>query len=185
MMRRRNIGIVLGIALAGLIALRYRGSPRVAPNHVVEQAQEAGEHIFDLEAEGGPPGGEARVRLRSLPTSGTIVTVIGELNYDPQRLRLKHCDLNPIIPHRQTSPDRELLDTKSLYVSEPTPGVLRALVAGGIDPLPPTSELFTCTFGVRVDAPEGPVAVRAHGDVSSPTFDDRNFAAAGEVVIGN
>jgi hypothetical protein len=183
MVRPRNIAIVIGIVLAGLIALRYRGSQRAPVKQVVEETGEP--PIFALEAEGGPPGGEARVRLRSLPTSGTIVTVIGELHYDPERLRLKHCDLNPIIPHRQTSPDRELLDTKALYVSEPTPGVLRALVAGGVDPLPPTSELFTCTFGVRVDAPHGPVEVSAHGDVSSPTFDDRNFAAAGEVIIGN
>jgi hypothetical protein len=137
-------------------------------------SQSTGQGAFALQSQPAAPG-EARVSLRALAAAGPIVTVISELDYDPARLHMKGCELNAAIGDGKTG--------KALHVAEPSPGVLRAVVAGTLDSLPPTGDIFTCTF--TGSGSSGPVTVRAHGEVSDTTFTDRTFVAEGSVNVGN
>jgi hypothetical protein len=137
-------------------------------------SQNTEQGMFALQSQPAAPG-EARVSLRALPSAGPIVTVISELNYDPARLRMKACELNAAIGDGNNG--------KSLHVAEPSPGVLRAVVAGTLDALPQTGDVFTCTFSASGSS--GSVTVRAHGEVSDTTFVDRTFATEATVNVGN
>jgi hypothetical protein len=157
--------LVIGVAALALVAACSSGENRTS--------QSAGEGMFALQSQAAAAG-EARVSLRALATGGSIVTVISELNYDPTRLRMKACQLSPALGGGNGG--------KTLYVAEPSPGVLRAVVAGTLDALPEPGDVFTCTFSASGSSP---VTVRAHGEVSDTTFQDRTFAAEGTVNVGN
>ncbi len=130
--------------------------------------------IFALQSQAASAG-EAKVSLHTLSSAGTIVTVVSEFNYDAQRLHMKNCQLNPAIGDGQTG--------KALHVAEPSPGVLRAVVAGNLDAIPQPGDVFTCTFSVSGSA--GPVTVQAHGEVSDTTFEDRTFTTQTSINVGN
>jgi hypothetical protein len=161
-----NRHIVIGLAALALLAACSSGEKSTSQNP--EQG------VFALQSQPAAAG-EARVSLRTLAAAGPIVTVISEFNYDPARLHMKTCDLNPAIGDGKTG--------KALNVAEPSPGVLRAVVAGTLDALPQTGDVFTCTFSASGSS--SPVTIRAHGEVSDTTFEDRTFATEGTVNIGN
>jgi hypothetical protein len=114
---------------------------------------------------------ETSVSLKSLAEAGPIVTVVGEINYDAAQLRMKEC---------RTDGERA---GKTLHIKEPVPGTVRAVLAGSLDPLPPSSEVMTCTF--EVTGRSGQTVVRAHGEVADTTFVDRPFALEQTVRIGS
>lgn len=115
--------------------------------------------------------GETSVSLKSLASAGPIVTLVGEINYDTAQLRMKEC---------RTDGDRA---GKTLHVKESVPGTVRAVLAGSLDPLPPSSEVMTCTF--QVTGRSGQTVVRAHGEVADTTYVDRPFALEQTVRIGS
>jgi len=143
-------------------------------NTTSQQSPEAG--IMAVRP-GSASAGEARVSLEALPGGSTAVTVIGELDYDASRLQVKSCELNPAVAHGN-------LGDKTLSFGEPQPGMLRAVVAGNLDPLPPSTDVFTCTFAVPAGT-SGAVTIAAHGEVADASFVDRSFSATGTVTVGN
>jgi hypothetical protein len=138
-------------------------------------AAPSGNGIFSLQSQSAAPGGEARVSLRPSDTAGSIVTVISELDYDTAQMQMKKCELSA--SNASTG--------KALQVAEPSPGVVRAVLAGDLAPVPLGADLITCTFAVPSNAAKGTVAVHAHGEVSDTTFEDRSFTVEGTVVIGD
>jgi hypothetical protein len=158
-----NRHIVIGLAALALLAGCSSGEKTTS--------QSTGQGVFALQSQPAAPG-EARVSLRALPNAGPIVTVISEFNYDPA-LHMKACELNAAIGD----------GGKALHVAEPSPGVLRAVVAGTLDALPQAGDVFTCTFSASGSS--GPVTIRAHGEVSDATFVDRTFATEATVNVGN
>lgn len=139
---------------------------------VSQPSQQGG---FALQAQSAPGAGEQRVTLRALPTAGTIITVVGQLKYDTTRLTMKGCEVS----------SAGAAAGKALNVAEPSPGLVRAVVVGGLKELPDGSDVLTCTFASAPGAPPGPVTVRAEGNVSDMSFVDRPFVAEGTVNIGN
>jgi hypothetical protein len=113
------------------------------------------------------------VALQTLPAASDVVTVVGELNYDTSRLRMKTCTINDAAAAG-----------KSLSFAEPSPGTVRTVVVGNLETLAPSSDLLTCTFSVASDAPDGSVALHVHGEVSNAAFEDRPFSTDGTVMIG-
>ncbi|MFQ5668142.1 MAG: hypothetical protein ACE5I7_17140 [Candidatus Binatia bacterium] len=134
--------------------------------------------VLAVQARGAAPGAEAQVQLKVLPGAGPIVTIVSELNYDPTRLTMQRCSIDPTIGAGTAA-------GKSLHVAEPTPGVIRTVVEGGLAALPAESGVLHCAFTVAPQAGAGPTAVRVHGEVADTTFEDRAFSAEGTVVIGN
>jgi hypothetical protein len=130
---------------------------------------------FALQAQSAPGSGEQRVTLHALSTAGTIITVVGQLNYDTTRLTMKGCEVS----------SAGAAAGKQLNVAEPRPGIVRAVVVGGLQPLPDGSDVLTCTFAPAPGAPAGPVTVHAEGNVSDMSFVDRPFVAEGTVNVGN
>ncbi len=113
-------------------------------------------------------GGKTRVTLRSVATAEAIITLVGQLNYDPSRLSLKGCEIGREIGAGTAS-------GKALHVAEPTLGIVRAVIEGGLRSLPPNVELMICTFAAVPGAPSGPVTVHAEGSVADLSFVDRLF----------
>jgi hypothetical protein len=137
-----------------------------------QQPQQGG---FALQSQSAPAAGERRVTLRALSTAGTIITVVGQLNYDTTRLTMKGCEVS----------SAGAAAGKQLNVAEPSPGLVRTVVVGGLQALPEGSDVLTCTFAPAPGAPAGPVTVRAEGNVSDMSFVDRPFVAEGTVDVGN
>jgi hypothetical protein len=142
-------------------------------NTAVQQAPQPQQGGFALQSESA--GGEAQVTLRSLATAGTVITLVGQLKYDTARLRLKDCAAG-----REIGPAAG----KTLYFKEPIPGVVSAVVEGGLQALPPTTDVLTCTFAAAAGAPGGPATVHAEGNVSDTSFKDRPFVAEATVDVG-
>jgi hypothetical protein len=163
-----TIPIKTGVVLASfaLLAACSSGGGTSAP-----QAQQG---VFGVKAASAAPGGEARVALHTLPSAGSVVTVVGELDYDTSRLRATGCTVNDAAAAG-----------KSLSFAEPSPGMLRTVVVGNLEAIATSSDLLTCTFSVAADAPHGPTVVRVHGDVSDAKFEERPFSVEGTVMIGN
>ena len=161
-MRRAHTLFVLVALLAACSRAANQSQPSTLPSELALQAQPAA------------PGHDTRVSLHAASTAGPIVTLVGELNYDTQRLAMKSCAI-----------DEKTSAGKALHVAEPVPGTVRAVLAGTLDPLPPAAELLVCTFAVAADAPDGPTTVRAHGEVADTTFEDRPFTTEQIVQIGN
>ena len=133
--------------------------------------------LFALQAE-DTSGDDVRVTLHSLPTSGPVVTIISELNYDTARLKVKRCGINPKIGDGTET-------AKVLHFAEPEPGVVRTVVAGTLAELPQAADVLACDFAVQPNAPAGPTIVRVHGQVADTTFEDRDFSAEKTIVISN
>jgi hypothetical protein len=165
---------LVGVLVAGLTALAACSSGSTSTS----SGQKTGQGIFALRAQPAAPGGETQVALHTLDSAGSVVTVISEFDYDAGQLQLKGCVLNPVIANAKPNP-------KALNFAEPSPGVLRAVVAGSLEPLPQASDVFTCTFAVAAGAPSGALNIQAHGDVSNASFEDRTFATNAAVTVGN
>lgn len=131
---------------------------------------------FALRTSAAQPGGEARVTLRS-GAAGPYVTLIGELTYDASRLTFKDCAVDGGIPNTGGAGN-------TLNVFQPQPGLVRAVMAGGLQPLPEATDWFTCRFGVAPGSPSGAAAVRLRGNVADTNFADEMFTADGSVAIG-
>ncbi len=119
--------------------------------------------------------GQTRVTLQAREGAGTIVTLVGQLNYDVSRLSVKGCEIGP-------GPSGA---GKSLSFAEPVPGTVRAVVQGGLQPLPGPTDILSCTFAAVAGAPAGPATVHAEGTVADTTLADRTFSADGTVKLGN
>lgn len=142
-------------------------------NTAVQQAPQQGG--FALQSESA--SGAARVTLHALPAAGTIVTLIGQLNYDTSRLTMTSCEISGQIGAGTAA-------GKTLHFKEPAPGVIRAVVEGGLQALPPAADVLTCTFAAAPGAPAGPVTVRAQGNVADMSLKDRPFVAEATVDVG-
>ena len=161
---KRQIGMLAIVAV--LAACSGNG------NTAVQQAAPQ-QGAFALQAQS--TGGGAQVTLRSLATAGTVITLVGQLKYDTARLQLTDCAAGPEIGAAAG---------KTLHFKEPVPGVVRTVVEGGMQPLPPTTDVLTCTFAAVAGAPSGPASVRAEGNVADMSFVDRPFTAEATVTIG-
>jgi len=128
-----------------------------------------GQGVFALQAQGAARGGEARVTMRSLPSAGAVVTLVGQLSFDADRLAVTGCELAPKVT--------DVVAAKALHWAQPQPGTVRAVVVGGLDALPAETDVVTCTFTVKADAPRGTTTVRADGDVSDTTLQERVYTA--------
>lgn len=129
----------------------------------------SGQGVFALQAQGAPRGGEARVTMRSLRSAGSIVTMVGQLSFDADRLTVTGCEIAPNVA--------QTVGAKALHWAQPKPGTVRAVVVGGLDALPAETDVLTCTFAVKADAPRGALTVRADGDVSDTTLQERGYTA--------
>lgn len=158
--------IILGIGVATMLAACSSSQNSGAP-----QSQQG---IVALQQSTSADGG-TRVSVRSLPTAGTIVTMVGQLRYDASQLQMKSCELNPQIGDGTPA-------GKALQFAEPSPGLISAVVVGGLEPLPQSTELFSCTFAAASGASSGPVTVHADGNVSDTTFEDREFVAEATIA---
>jgi hypothetical protein len=142
-------------------------------NTAVQQAPQQGGFALRSEA----TGGAARVTLRALPASGPVVTLIGRLHYDTSRLTMTSCQIAGQIGAGTAA-------GKTLHFKEASPGVIRAVVEGGLQAMPAGSDVLTCTFTAAAGAPPGPATVQAQGDVSDTSLVDRPFTAETTVSIG-
>ena len=183
---KSRLPIFLGIAaliLLGALAWLRSGrdlsgeSVRTETASVPDVPQNPERRLFALEG-GESAAGDVHVTLHSLPTSGPVVTIIGELNYDSARLKMTNCGINPEIGEGSKT-------AKVLHVAEPAPGLIRAVVVGTLEELPKTGDVLACDFAVQPNAPTGPTIVRVHGQVADTTFEDRSFSAEKTIVIRN
>lgn len=131
---------------------------------------------FALRTSSAPAGGEARVTLHSA-AAGPYVTLIGELTYDANRLTFKDCTLGSDV-HTSSGVGN------TLNVFQPSPGLVRAVVAGGLEPLPQATDWFTCRFDVAAGSPRGTAAVSLRGNVADTNFTDETFTVDGSVTVG-
>ncbi len=175
MKMKYRVAIVLTVA--GLVAVAIGMWSGAGSRNVTETARTSEGRVFALQAE-DTARDDVRVTLHSLPTSGPVVTIISELNYDAARLKMKSCGINPQIGDGTEA-------AKVLHVAEPAPGLVRAVVAGTLAELPQAADVLTCDFAVQPDAPAGPTTVRVHGQVADTTFEDRSFSAEKTIVIRN
>jgi hypothetical protein len=164
---KRHIGLLAIVTV--LAACSQSENTAVQP---ASQPQQGG---FALQSES--TGGAAQVTLSASAAAGTIVTLIGQLNYDTSRLTMQNCEIGADIGAGTAA-------GKTLYFKEPTPGVIRAVVAGGLQALPPAADVLTCTFAAAPGAPAGPVTVRAQGNVADMSLKDRPFVAEATVDVG-
>jgi hypothetical protein len=162
---KKDIGM---LAIVTLLAACSGGG-----NTAVQQAPQQGG--FALQSES--VSGGARVTLHALPAAGTIVTLIGQLNYDPSRLTMTNCEIAGQVGAGTAA-------GKALHFKEAAPGVIRAVVEGGLQALPAGSDVLTCTFTAAPGAPSGPATVHAQGDVSDTGLVDRRFTAETTVTVG-
>lgn len=121
-------------------------------------------------------GGEAGVTLHSA-AAGPYVTLIGELTYDASQLTFKDCVLSAGISKTSGVGN-------TLNVFQPAPGRVRAVVVGGLEPLPQATDWFTCRFDVAAGSPRGTAAVSLRGNVADTNYVDQIFTADGSVKIG-
>ena len=158
---KRHIGM---LAIVTMVAACSGGG-----NSAVQQAPQQGG--FALQSQSA--GGEAQVTLHASPAAGAIVTLIGQLDYDPARLTMTNCRIGA-----------GAAAGKMLHFKEAAPGVIRAVVEGGLQTLPPDADVLTCTFAAAPGAARGPATVRAQGKVADMSLKDRSFAAQATVEIG-
>jgi hypothetical protein len=142
-------------------------------NGGVQQAPSQGGFALRSQA----ASGAARVTLHALPASGPVVTLIGRLSYDTSRLTMTSCEIAGQIGAGTAA-------GKTLHFKEATPGVIRAVVEGGLQAVPAGSDVLTCTFAAAPGAPPGPATVQAQGGVSDTSLVDRPFTAETTVTIG-
>lgn len=114
---------------------------------------------------------ETRISLRALNRGGDIVTVVGEIHYDKDVLRLKECVSDGARAGKQ------------LHFLEPEAGRVRAVLAGSLDPMPANSEVIACIFAVSSKAPRKTI-VRATGEVADLNYVDRPFELIQEIELG-
>lgn len=183
---KNRASIIVGItALIGLAVIFWmRGGSNSmdaqAPLEArsgVPHAAKPEESVFALQA-ADTAHDDVRVTMRSLPTSGPVVTIITQLDYDSARLKMKSCDISPEIGEGSKA-------AKVLHVAEPAPGLIRAVVAGTLEVLPKAGDVLACDFAVQPNAPAGPTTLRIHGDVADMTFEDRAFSTEKTIVIRN
>lgn len=142
-------------------------------NTPLQPSQQPQPGIFALRSE--PLGnGETQVALHSLSTAGTIITVVSQIDYDTKRLSMRGCEIGQSIGAGTAA-------GKTLHFAEPTPGIVRAVIEGGLQALPPMADVLTCTFATAPGTPPGPVMLQAHGNVADMSFVDRGFAAEATV----
>lgn len=157
---RRWIGFVALCAVGGLIwwwSTRAPDSARNADLRLVGESHDAA---------------EARISLRALNRGGDIVTVVSEIRYDAQVLRLKSCGSDGARAGKQ------------LHFRETEPGRVRAVLAGSLDPMPADSEVIACTFSIaRKDV--GRTLIQASGEVADLQFVDRPFQLSREISLGS
>jgi hypothetical protein len=180
MKMKNRISIVLGIAalvVLGIIWAAARHDATVPQPFATDTPSNPEARVFALQAE-DTSADAVRVTLHSLPTSGPVVTIISELNYDSARLKMKQCGINPQIGDGTET-------AKVLHFAEPQPGLVRTVVAGTLAELPQAADVLACDFAVQPNAPAGPTIVRVHGQVADMTFEDRSFAAEKTIVIKN
>lgn len=184
-MKYRTSIILVSAALVAVGVIIWIGGGRTSTDAVRSSEERAAEppaaapeqRVFALQA-ADTAGRDVRVTLHSLPTSGPVVTIITELDYDSARLKMKSCGINPEIGEGSQS-------AKVLHMAEPAPGLVRAVVAGTLAELPQAADVLACDFAVQPDAPAGPTTVRVHGQVADTTFEDRSFSAEKTIVIRN
>lgn len=123
-------------------------------------------------------GGATRVTLHAQSSAGTIITLVGQLTYDTSRLKVQGCEIGKDVGSGTAA-------GKALHFAEPVPGTVRTVVEGGLQPLPPNTDVLTCTFAPVPGAPAGAAAIRAEGNVADMSYVDRPFAADGTVKVGN
>jgi hypothetical protein len=184
-MNNRRLVILgsLTVAVVGAVSWMTGGrsvveeEPRDRPSMARDRAVDPEHSVFVLK---GPDtaAGDVQVTLQALATSGPMVTIIGEVDYDSSRLQMTSCRINPEIGGGSQV-------AKVLHVAEPAPGLIRAVVAGGLEVLPKAADVLACDFAVRPNAPTGPTMVRARGQVADTTFEDRSFSAEKTFVIKN
>jgi hypothetical protein len=121
-------------------------------------------------------GGKASVTLRS-SAGGPYGTLIGELTYDASQLTFKDCVLSASISDSSGVGN-------TLNVFQPAPGRVRAVMVGGLEPLPQATDWFTCRFDVAAGSPRGTAAVSLRGNVADTNYVDEIFTADGSVKIG-
>jgi hypothetical protein len=178
--------IIVGIA--ALVAIAVVGwmragsdsadvQPRIDARAAAPRAAKAEESVFALQA-ADTAHDAVHVTMRSLPTSGPVVTIITQLDYDSARLKMKSCDISPEIGAGSKA-------AKVLHLAEPQPGLVRAVVAGTLEELPKAGDVLACDFTVQPNAPAGPTTLRIHGDVADMTFEDRAFSTEKTIVIRN
>ncbi len=138
-----------------------------------ERRDEVRNNDVGLRAEVRPRNGEREVivDLQAVAGGGPVVTVVGEIAYDAQLLRLERCESDAAKAGKQ------------LHVREVEPGKVRAVVAGSLDPMPANSKVLACVFAAPATA-TGRTMVRARGEVADTTYVDRPFDLEREVRLG-
>ncbi len=121
-------------------------------------------------------GQEVRLNVRAVADAPRVVTMIAEMEYDAARLTTRGCEISPGIGEKTAA-------GKSLSVLSPTPGLIRAVLAGSLQPVPGNTDVFSCTFAVAAGAPAGAAPVRLHGEVADAAFADYAFVADANVII--
>lgn len=175
---KHRLSIILGAATIAAVALIWIYTGNLARRDDTTNADVGSEgRVFALQAE-NTSHDDVRVTLHSLPTSGPVVTIITQLDYDTARLKMKDCGINPAIGEGTAS-------AKVLHLAEPVPGTVRAVVAGTLAELPQAADVLACNFAVQPGAPAGPTTLRVHGAVADTTFEDRSFATEKTIVIKN
>ena len=177
-----SLGMAALVILAALVWLRsgrdtWDDGVRTETASAPDISQNPERNLFALEGTESSAG-DVHVTLHSLPTSGPVVTIIGELNYDSARLKMTNCGINPDIGEGSKT-------AKVLHLAEPSPGLIRAVIAGTLEELPKAADVLACDFAVQPNAPTGPTIVRVHGQVADTTFEDRSFSAEKTIVIKN
>ena len=175
---KHRLLIILGAATMAAIAILWMQKAHNAGLDDGSSAESGPEgRVFALQAE-STPDKDVRVTMRSLPTSGPVVTIITQFDYDTARLQMKTCTISPEIGEGTAS-------AKVLHLAEPQPGLVRAVVVGKLEELPAAADVMACDFAVRPGAPAGPTVVHVHGQVADATFVDRSFATEKTIVISN
>ncbi|HVO22530.1 MAG TPA: hypothetical protein VMW56_02765 [Candidatus Margulisiibacteriota bacterium] len=175
--------IAIGAAAVIVVATLIWLSNRHDVQHEVQRDEAATApdnpeaRVFALQAE-STADKKVRVTMRSLPTSGPVVTIVTQVDYDTGRLKMNTCTISPDIGEGTAS-------AKVLHLAEPQPGLVRAVVVGKLEELPAAANVLACDFAVQPGAPAGPTVVRVHGQVADTTFEDRPFAVEKTIVIKN
>jgi hypothetical protein len=132
--------------------------------------------LFTLVGDDAPRGGEARLRLRSAKGVETINIVIAQIDYDSTRLRLKGCEIDRAVAEGT-------LAGKHLLSLEQSPGTVRTIVTGSVEPIPGDADIFSCSFKIAPEAPAGPIQIRVEGDASDTDFVDHAFREELHLVV--
>ncbi len=122
--------------------------------------------------------GDTTVTLHASEAAGTIITLVGQLQYDTSRLSMKGCQIGTDIGAGTTA-------GKNLHFAEVAPGTVRAVVEGGLQALPPAADILTCTFSRVSGAPSGGASIHADVKVADMSFVDRPLSADATVNANN